>query len=93
MGPLHHNTLLDGEMVVDENLETGGRERRFLVYDVMMVDGASIVDKPFKVGRFHPSSAHPGCCRPIWRLPPELREYIWRTATPALPSIFVCLRR
>lgn len=42
-------TLLDGEMVVDEDIVTGQRKRRYLAYDVMLLHGKSIIDLPFKV--------------------------------------------
>lgn len=45
----HHQTLLDGELVVDEDTETGQRTRRFLAYDMMMLNGKPLVQKPFKV--------------------------------------------
>ena len=46
--PPHHQTLLDGELVVDEDIETGQRTRRFLAYDMMMLNGTPLVQKPFK---------------------------------------------
>ena len=48
IGPPHFQTLLDGEMVVDEDLATGIRTRRFLVYDAVVLNGRSLVDVPFK---------------------------------------------
>ena len=45
----HHQTLLDGELVVDEDMETGQSTRRFLAYDMMMLNGKPLVQKPFKV--------------------------------------------
>ena len=45
----HHQTLLDGELVVDEDMKTGQRTRRFLAYDMMMLNGKPLVQKPFKV--------------------------------------------
>ena len=45
----HHNTLLDGEMVVDEDIESGQRIRRYLAYDMMALNGVSLVQKPFGV--------------------------------------------
>lgn len=41
-------TLLDGEMVVDEDLE-GNQTRRFLIYDLVAVNRASLVQRPWKV--------------------------------------------
>ncbi len=46
---LHNMTLLDGEMVVDSNLVDGTSIRRFLAYDLMMLNGVSVVQQPFKV--------------------------------------------
>jgi mRNA capping enzyme, catalytic domain len=50
-GPLQDKTLLDGEMVVDEDIVTGVRTRRYLAYDLVALQGASLVLRPFKVGR------------------------------------------
>ncbi|KAH7293136.1 hypothetical protein KP509_28G013500 [Ceratopteris richardii] len=43
----HHLTLLDGEMVIDEIPETHERKRRYLIYDVMMLNHDSLVQLPF----------------------------------------------
>ncbi len=43
-------TLLDGEMVVDEDLD-GKKFRRFLIYDLMAINRESLVEKPWKVGK------------------------------------------
>lgn len=51
VGPSHHNTLLDGEMVVDEDKATGQHVRRFLVYDVVVINDKPVGDQPFKVLR------------------------------------------
>ena len=40
----HHHTLLDGEMVVDEDM-TSGKRRRFLIYDVVMLNGRPLNDQ------------------------------------------------
>ncbi|KAK9828737.1 hypothetical protein WJX72_001811 [[Myrmecia] bisecta] len=48
VGKSHAATLLDGEMVVDDDLESGERKRRFLAYDIMMLNGKSLIHKPFK---------------------------------------------
>lgn len=45
---LHHCTLVDGEMVVDEAVDTGKRVRRYLIYDAMMLNGTPIIQLPFK---------------------------------------------
>ncbi|KAL1225266.1 hypothetical protein V5N11_036186 [Cardamine amara subsp. amara] len=47
---VHHNTLLDGEMVVDTFMD-GQRKwcqlRRFLVYDLAAINGHSLAERPF----------------------------------------------
>ena len=45
----HHMTLLDGEMVVDEDLVADRQERRYLAYDLVLLQGSSVMHKPFKV--------------------------------------------
>ncbi|KAK9804496.1 hypothetical protein WJX73_010638 [Symbiochloris irregularis] len=47
-GP-HHFTLLDGEMVVDEDIVNDSVQRRYLAYDLMMLEGKSLMRQPFKV--------------------------------------------
>ncbi|KAL9230803.1 hypothetical protein vseg_006106 [Gypsophila vaccaria] len=42
---LHHCTLLDGEMVIDS--VNGKQERRYLIYDMIAINGESIVQRPF----------------------------------------------
>jgi len=44
----HHFTLLDGEMVVDTDIVSGVKTRRFLVYDLMMSRGRSFVSRSFE---------------------------------------------
>lgn len=44
-GSSHNFTLIDGEMVIDK-LSTKF-ERRYLAYDLMMLNGVSIVERPF----------------------------------------------
>ena len=39
----HHMTLLDGEMVIDVVRETQQRTRRYLIYDIMMLNQESLV--------------------------------------------------
>ena len=52
-GSVHDGTLLDGEMVVDVDPTTGKRQRRFLVYDLMALNGDSKVSKmPFYSARY-----------------------------------------
>ncbi|PSC72146.1 mRNA-capping enzyme isoform X1 [Micractinium conductrix] len=46
-GPAHHWTVLDGEMVVDDIMEEDRQERRFLAYDMVMLNGQPIVDRPW----------------------------------------------
>lgn len=50
----HHMTLLDGEMVVDEDMAAGTQHRRFLAYDLIALNGESLVRHPFKVFLFGP---------------------------------------
>lgn len=45
----HNATLLDGEMVVDEDMESGIMTRRFLAYDLIILNGESVAQCPFKV--------------------------------------------
>eukprot|EP00892_Ulva_mutabilis_P007765 jgi/Ulvmu1/5360/UM022_0154.1 len=44
---LHHMTLVEGEMVIDEQ-PGGGKERAFYVYDLMMIQGVLVTDLPWK---------------------------------------------
>ena len=46
------NTLLDGELVVDR-LDDGREHRRFLVFDLLAIEGQSVLGKPFtsRLGR------------------------------------------
>ncbi|GBG89499.1 hypothetical protein CBR_g49290 [Chara braunii] len=46
LGETHAFTLLDGEMVIDTE-PTGVKTRRYLVYDLMMLGNAPIVNLPF----------------------------------------------
>ncbi|QDZ24112.1 mRNA-capping enzyme [Chloropicon primus] len=43
-----NGTLLDGEMVVDEDAYSGEKRRRFYAYDLISMDGKKITDLPFK---------------------------------------------
>lgn len=45
---LHHGTLVDGEMVVNE-LPDGTKQRVFYMYDLMMLNGVNLVGLPWKV--------------------------------------------
>ncbi len=50
--PFHHNTLTDGEMVVDHDKQAGTYRRRYLIYDIMVVNGYCVIDRPFSVWRW-----------------------------------------
>ena len=41
--------LLDGEMIVDEDKKSGKQQRRYLVYDMIMLEGEVLIRRPFKV--------------------------------------------
>ena len=45
----HHMTLLDGEMVVDDDVVGDSQARRFLAYDIMLLQGQPLMDRRFKV--------------------------------------------
>ncbi|XP_010558358.1 PREDICTED: mRNA-capping enzyme-like isoform X2 [Tarenaya hassleriana] len=44
---LHHYTLLDGEMIIDTVPENQKQERRYLIYDMVAINGQSVVERPF----------------------------------------------
>ncbi|KAL1194068.1 hypothetical protein V5N11_004113 [Cardamine amara subsp. amara] len=45
---VHHYTLLDGEMIIDNPKdEQGQARRRYLVYDLVAINGESVVERPF----------------------------------------------
>ena len=44
-----HGTLLDGEMIVDEDKATGKQARRYLAYDIMQLCGRPLRNATFKV--------------------------------------------
>lgn len=46
---LQHNTIVDGEMVVDHDRASNTYRRRYLIYDVMFVNGTRVTDRPFSV--------------------------------------------
>jgi mRNA-capping enzyme len=48
VGGLHMGTIIDGEMVVDEDLITGKKTRRFLAYDAMVINGEVVTQHPWK---------------------------------------------
>ncbi|OMO96009.1 hypothetical protein COLO4_15555 [Corchorus olitorius] len=43
----HHYTLLDGEMVIDTLPGTQKKERRYLIYDIIAINGETLIGKPF----------------------------------------------
>ncbi|KAL1549903.1 mRNA guanylyltransferase [Salvia divinorum] len=43
----HRFTLLDGEMVIDTMPDTNKQERRYLIYDMMVYNQESLVERPF----------------------------------------------
>ena len=45
----HHMTLLDGELIVDEERDTGKHTYKFLAYDLMALNYSCKVHKPWKV--------------------------------------------
>ncbi len=47
VGPFHVGTILDGEMVVDEDPKTKICTRRFLAYDMMVINGMKGLDSPW----------------------------------------------
>ncbi|XP_024013892.1 mRNA-capping enzyme isoform X2 [Eutrema salsugineum] len=45
---VHHYTLLDGEMVIDNAKDEKGKaRRRYLVYDMVAINGESVVERTF----------------------------------------------
>lgn len=42
----HHFTLLDGEMIID-TLPDQKQERRYLIYDLMVINHNSVIERPF----------------------------------------------
>ena len=54
----HHMTLLDGEMVVDEDRESGKHMYRYLAYDIMALNSEPLVHKPWKVSTL-PDTPYP----------------------------------
>ncbi|GAY49864.1 hypothetical protein CUMW_122290 [Citrus unshiu] len=43
----HHFTLLDGEMIIDKLPDSRRQERRYLIYDMMAINQASVIERPF----------------------------------------------
>jgi mRNA guanylyltransferase len=50
----HDDTLLDGELVID-TLSNGDKKLRYMVFDLIALDGENLSAKPFdkRIGRFH----------------------------------------
>ena len=67
---LHNGTLLDGEMVVDEDKDTHKQIRRYLAYDMMQNMAKPMKLKEFKV-HVH---AQNGCCIAIAVVIPQYLE-------------------
>uniref|UniRef100_A0A1J3K656 mRNA guanylyltransferase n=1 Tax=Noccaea caerulescens TaxID=107243 RepID=A0A1J3K656_NOCCA len=44
---VHHYTLLDGEMVIDNAMNEGQARRRYLIYDMVAINGESVVERTF----------------------------------------------
>ncbi|XP_010543241.1 PREDICTED: mRNA-capping enzyme isoform X2 [Tarenaya hassleriana] len=44
---VHHYTLLDGEMIIDTVPENQKQERRYLIYDMVAINGQSVIERPF----------------------------------------------
>jgi len=45
--PVHHYTLLDGEMVVDTDGKVGTQRRRYLAYDCLALNSQAVVQRSF----------------------------------------------
>ncbi len=45
----HHMTLLDGELIVSEDRDSGKQTYKYLAYDIMALACNSVVQKPWKV--------------------------------------------
>ncbi|KAG8504221.1 hypothetical protein CXB51_002535 [Gossypium anomalum] len=46
-GMSHHLTLLDGEMIIDTLPDSQKQERRYLIYDMMVLNNEPIIERPF----------------------------------------------
>ncbi|XP_010553078.1 PREDICTED: mRNA-capping enzyme-like isoform X2 [Tarenaya hassleriana] len=44
---VHHYTLLDGEMIIDTVPDNQRQERRYLIYDIIAINGQSVIERPF----------------------------------------------
>ena len=69
-------------MVVDEVLETGKRERRFLIYDLMAVNGISSARWLAEGGRHLTAAAEGATCPPAAAARPLLPTHPARPAPP-----------
>ncbi|CAK9179760.1 unnamed protein product [Ilex paraguariensis] len=43
----HHFTLLDGEMIIDTMPDSHKQERRYLIYDLIVINQVPLVERPF----------------------------------------------
>lgn len=75
-------TILDGEMVVDEDVAEDRWDRRFLAYDMVMVNGHSLVDRPWMVGGCAPARGCWSVCSAMC----GLLDGGWRHV-PRLPAV------
>ena len=77
----HHMTLLDGEMLVDEDLASGRQTRRFLAYDCMALAGKSLVDRPLEGGAPRPPA------RRMWSSTGCINVIVAHTLTSGLTTL------
>lgn len=64
----HQSTLLDGEMVVDEDKATKAQKRRYLAYDLMMLNGQLLRRRDFKVSQMARSCDPAGWTAPFCKV-------------------------
>lgn len=69
-------TLLDGEMVVDEDAKTGTCRRRYLAYDLMVLNHNVVANRPFRVC----------CCSTAGRMLADCMFLRWHIA-PAVSNL------
>ncbi|PON63714.1 Atypical dual specificity phosphatase, subfamily A [Trema orientale] len=43
----HHYTLLDGEMIIDTLPDSHKQERRYLIYDLIVINQVPVIERPF----------------------------------------------
>lgn len=98
----HHGTLLDGEMVVDEDKASHKQTRRYLAYDIMQLHGKPLRHKEFKVPQTRASKF---CMLALHSVQPqhdtfpafmacqvlECVAYVIATTVCAHPSIHACI--